>query len=143
MEFLAWKTKMKRSQEGQAIVEFCVIMPLLLILLVGMIEMGVLLYDKAVITNASREGARAGILNVNPKLDVAGIQSVVQNYCSGKLISFAGGSGLAVPVVTGYDPTPHTGDPLTVTVNYNYNFLLPFFARSSFSLQARTVMRYE
>jgi Flp pilus assembly protein TadG len=35
-------------------------------LLFGIIEFGIILYDKAMITNASREGARAGIVYSEP-----------------------------------------------------------------------------
>ena len=43
-------------------VELAIILPILLIVLFGLIEFGFILYDKAVITNASREGARQGIV---------------------------------------------------------------------------------
>ena len=49
------------SNRGQAIIEFAFVLPLLCIMILGIIEFGVLFYDKAVVTNASREGARAAI----------------------------------------------------------------------------------
>jgi hypothetical protein len=51
----------KLGQKGAAAVEFAVVLPLLVLLLFGSIEFGLLLYNQEVITNASREGARAGI----------------------------------------------------------------------------------
>ena len=45
-------------------VEFAIVLPLLLMLIFGMIEFSVMLYDKAMLTNATREGARFGILFV-------------------------------------------------------------------------------
>ena len=36
------------------------------------------MYDKAVVTNASREGARAGIVGTTTPLKTAGIDAVVQ-----------------------------------------------------------------
>ena len=53
---------MIRDEHGGSLVEFAVIAPLLFVILFGIIEFGILIYDKAVITNASREGARAGIV---------------------------------------------------------------------------------
>jgi Flp pilus assembly protein TadG len=53
------KTKMMiRDQNGGAAVEFAIILPLLIALLFGIVEFGLLLYNKQIITNASREGAR-------------------------------------------------------------------------------------
>jgi Flp pilus assembly protein TadG len=57
-----------KSQKGAAVIEFALILPILLLLLLGTIDGSLALYDKAVITNASREGARAGIVARNPKL---------------------------------------------------------------------------
>ena len=45
------------SQKGASLVEFALVLPLLMLILLGMIEFGLLLYNKQVITNASREGA--------------------------------------------------------------------------------------
>jgi Flp pilus assembly protein TadG len=47
-------------------VEFALIAPMLVVLIGGIIEFGILLFNQAVITNASREAARAGIVATNP-----------------------------------------------------------------------------
>ena len=81
----------RKSDSGVAIVEFAYIFPLLVMLLMGIIEMGFLLYDKAVITNASREGARVGIVAQN-RSDTAAInaeiQAAVNDYCLDRMISY-------------------------------------------------------
>lgn len=43
---------------GQALVEFAVIVPFLLVLVMGLIDLGMALQAKIAITNAAREGAR-------------------------------------------------------------------------------------
>ena len=50
------------SQKGASAVEFALVLPLLMLILFGIIEFGLLMYNKAMITNASREGARRGIV---------------------------------------------------------------------------------
>ena len=50
--------------------EFAIIAPLLFIILFGIIEFGILIYNKAMITNASREGARAGIVFSDPRIEM-------------------------------------------------------------------------
>lgn len=48
--------------------EFALVLPVLLLILFGIIEFGLVMFDQAVITNASREGARAGIVLKTPSL---------------------------------------------------------------------------
>ncbi len=50
--------KLKKSEEGQAIVEFALVLPLLLTILCGIIDFGWLFYNQLNLDNASREAAR-------------------------------------------------------------------------------------
>ena len=65
--------KPKNGERGASAIEFAVILPLLLVVLFGIIEFGFVLYNKAVLTNACREGARAGIVSAFPRLTRDGI----------------------------------------------------------------------
>ncbi len=159
------------SQKGASAVEFALILPLLMLILWGIIEFGLLLYNKQVITNASREGARAGIVAatsrvipgpvtppaagacVNPTVpaDPVSISCVVGQYCSNHLVSFSTTPTNPQVVVTGYAAAAAFGTNLTVTVSYNYQFLVfhnianAFWggSYSSIPLTAVTVMKYE
>jgi hypothetical protein len=53
--------KKRRRHGGTAAVEFALVLPVLLLLLFGIVEMSLLQYDLLVIANASREAARFGI----------------------------------------------------------------------------------
>lgn len=111
----------QQLQIGAAAVEFALILPILLLVFFGMIELSLALYDKAILTNASREGARAGIVLSSPKLTDAQIRTVVLNYTNGALISL--GSTTA-PTVTIEQSTPASfPNPLRVTVSYTYKGL--------------------
>jgi len=141
--------KTMRDRKGVAAVEFALILPLLVVLLFGIIEFGLLLYNKQVITNASREGARAGIVQA-PRLTVPQIRAVVNNYAKAYLITFAAS-----------DPGPQTlvpsgacttfGQDLIASVTYQYQFLifssviklLPGVFSSSITLTAQTDMKCE
>jgi len=83
---------------GGAVIEFVLVLPILLLILFGIIEFSVALYDKAVITNASREATRAGILSRNAPLTEAQIRQVALDYCADRLISF--GSNNTNPIVS-------------------------------------------
>ncbi|MCX5779944.1 MAG: pilus assembly protein [Firmicutes bacterium] len=52
-----WLKKI-RDQRGQALVEFALVVPLLLILMFGIIEFGMIYFDQLVISNAVRGTAR-------------------------------------------------------------------------------------
>ena len=137
--------KSPAQQRGAAVVEFALILPILLGLLVGGIDASLALYDKAVITNASREGARAGIMARNPQLSDAQIRQVVNQYAQSALVSL--GANPAQPTVLiqkgslGGDPT------LQVTVSYTFEgiglgSLFQSLGRP-WVLQASTEMVYE
>jgi Flp pilus assembly protein TadG len=134
------------EEKGASAVEFAIILPLLVVFLFGIIEFGIIFYDKAMITNASREGARKGIVFRDPRLSVSEIQSVVDNYSSGKMITF-GSSAAPVTTVPNGACVNHN-DQLTVNVTYQYDFLLiPNFLGgalpNSITLEAQTEMRCE
>jgi Flp pilus assembly pilin Flp len=116
------------DQRGASAVEFAIIMPLLVVFVFGIIEFSILFYDKAVVTNASREGARAGIVFSDPRLTDPEIRDVIYNYLDAKpdgtdprrLITFGPGVISIPPITQCTDP----GDELSVKVTYQYDFLL-------------------
>jgi len=132
------------DKRGVSAVEFAIVLPVLILFLFGIIEFSILFYDKAVITNASREGARAGIVYQHPnRVTESEIQQVVLNYCGDNLITFGETPSLTINTT----PGAAAGDPLTVTVRYGYQFLvLPNFITTltgGINLAATTVMRME
>lgn len=138
------KTTIK-NQRGVAAVEFALILFPLVLLVFGTIEFSTLLYDKAMITNASREGARAGIVYSYPDRIADGeIVNVINTYCSDHMISLGGDSSVSTTIT--WSGTA-SGDTLTVRVSYIYNFLVLPNLMTSLSdgllLQAETVMRLE
>ena len=135
---------MKKPRErGAAAVEFALILPVLVLILFGIIEFGLLLYDKQVITNASREGARAGIVQAATRPDSAAITSVVTNYASNYLVTFA--DGTVNPSVTlPMGACVSFGTSLKVSVTYQYTFLvLKNLGFTGPLLTANTTMRCE
>lgn len=144
--------KLKPRERGVAVVEFALVLPLLVLILFGIIEFSLILYNKAIITNASREGARSGILYRYPTPTTAQLQTlvsgVVNQYCQNRLISLGGSNTVRTTVI---QAGPNPGDPLTVRVDYNYRFLvLPNFVSSLMNyssqglpLRAETIMRME
>ena len=93
------------SDRGQAMVELALALPMMLVLIFGAVEFGTALYDKAVVTNASREGARAGIVATTPRLSNAGIHAVISKYSKTHLLNYKTGSAdTATTVITCQPP---------------------------------------
>ncbi len=137
-----------KSRAGSEIIEFALVLPLLMILIFGIIDFSIELYNKAVITNASREGARAGIVFQSPARSATELQTdvttVVNDYCKTYLITFGGPSSPVVDVSVTLDADGH--QQLTATVRYSYVFsVIPNFIPSitNPTLTATTVMRME
>jgi Flp pilus assembly protein TadG len=64
----------KRGESGQALVEFLIVVPILLLIFFGIVEVGAAWRTFQVITNTAREGARASVL---PNATEAGVRAIV------------------------------------------------------------------
>lgn len=115
-----------RRQTGTAAVEFALVLPLLLLIIFGIIEFSLALYDKALITNASREAARYGVVLSSPKKTQTEIHQRAQKYYCSQVITFAttkctdGGTDGDVTVVGAEGAS---GTQLSVTVKYTFTGL--------------------
>jgi Flp pilus assembly protein TadG len=129
-----------RGKEGAAAVEFAIVLNVLLLLLMGMMDFGHAWFIKQVITNASREGARAGVVYPHPVNEIPPkvIAAVASHLPEGMVTD-------TPPVVV--PGTGLTGDPLKVTVTYTktwwiINYFVPGLG-NSIQIEAQSVMRYE
>lgn len=64
----------KSSDSGQSLVEFALILPIFLLLLFGIIDLGRGVYAYNTIQNAAREGTRVAIVDQNKDVIVAEVQ---------------------------------------------------------------------
>lgn len=128
-------------QRGSAAVEFALLLPVLLLLVFGVIEMSLALYNKTVITQASREAARAGIVLATPRATDADISQHVSSHAQGVLVQL-GAPGQLTTLVDRSNPAQ-----LKVSVHYSYAGLLlgrlMGGADNNWVLSASTVMVYE
>jgi Flp pilus assembly protein TadG len=122
-------------------VEFALLLPMLVTLVGGMIEFGLALYFQGIITNASREAARAGIVIGIPRPTQGEITNVAQTYLTGAGVS----CGASCITVTGAQGS--SGSDLTVRVDLPYQFvLLPGFIEDfvgQITLSSTTTMKHE
>lgn len=126
-----------KDKRGIAAVEFALVLPVLLLLIFGIIEMGTAWYYRQMMVNASREGARLGALSAT-----GGTTDVASHVST--ILTESGFPAQFSVSATGVGGSP--GTLVTVQVDSNYNFpvlssLVP--AIGSVTLQAVTVMRHE
>jgi Flp pilus assembly protein TadG len=146
-----------RDQNGGAAVEFALILPLFILLIFGIIEFGLLLYNEQILTNACREGARAGIVVRSPtRLSNPEIITVVKNYAKKYLITFGSDTledaDIGLLTInndsTTFNPATDRctsfGCDLKVTFTYHYDFLvLAAFGFGQKTLNPVSIMKME
>lgn len=129
-----------KGQRGTALVELALVAPIIVTVLFGMVEFGLIVYSKGVIANASREGARYGVVLTSPRRTAADIEAQVRDYLDK--------SGFKEPVTVNVSGAGGTGGtPLAVRLLYTYHFqVLPNFIESitgALGLTAETAMLME
>jgi Flp pilus assembly protein TadG len=70
---------LNRSQRGAALVEFALLTPLLMLILIGLIEIGRFTYFAILVGNAAHAGAAYGAQDLKTAGDATGIQNAVLN----------------------------------------------------------------
>lgn len=128
-------------QRGVAAVEFAIVLPLLIFLFLGITEFGIAYYNKQVLTNASREGARVGIIH---NTEDATIKQVAYDYAKDRLIPYNNNfSPESINIIT-------SGEYIKVNAVFTYNYLVlsgfGFFGTNfgpNLDIVASTTMRME
>lgn len=113
--------RLRTSERGAELVEFAIAMPVMLLLMAGIIDFGLLFQSYEVTTNAAREGARLAILPGYQVNEYAVAKQRVADY-----MTTGGARG---PFTTDVTVVPLTvcgapGSGVRVTVNYTHNFLI-------------------
>jgi Flp pilus assembly pilin Flp len=114
-----------RGESGAAMVEFALVLPLLMTLVLGLMDFGKALNYWIDQTHLSNEAARWAVVNRNPGAD--GSQTL-QQYIKGQadsadLRDATNGASVCIDFPNG---APKVGDPVRVRIQYSYNWL-PFF----------------
>ena len=109
-----------RGEDGQAMVEFALILPIFLLILCGIIDFGWLFYNQLSLNNACREGARYAVVNT---AEGNGTQAIINHIENATTTVFANdGVRVDVEYTTPSDPT--AGD-VTVSMEADISFFTP------------------
>jgi Flp pilus assembly protein TadG len=132
----------RRGQEGQGMVEFALVLPFLLMIVLGIIQFGILFHNYLTLTDAVRAGARqAAVSRTDPDPEARAEARVRQS--ASKLQQ-----GSLQVAVDPWDPltsTPSWAQGGDVTVSATYPFSINILGITVFSgdLESRTTERIE
>lgn len=126
----------KNNKKGQALVETALVLPIILLILLGIIEFGLIFNSYLVVGNASREGARTAAVGATD----TEIRTLVGNVAT---------TLNAAKMTVSISPSQSVrkkGDEVSVTVVYDYNLMTPIISAiipGPLELTSRSVMRVE
>ena len=138
-----------RSDDGANLIEFALVLPLLLLVVLGIAEFGFIFQRYEVITNAAREGARLAVL---PGYTTPDVQARVASYTyAGRVPTTTSPvnptvlvENISIPVSGGRPPI--SAKRVTVTYTYTFQFLSAALFGSTYTtvpLSAVSEMRNE
>jgi hypothetical protein len=117
-------TEMLSAESGAALVEFVLVLPIFLVLLLGMFDFGKAFNYWIDGTHLSHEGARYAAVGKNPGPGGTLADSIKARADTNELES--GGTSVTSPMkvcVSFPDGTSRVGDPVEVSIEFTYNFL--------------------
>lgn len=130
-----WRARSGPDERGNALAEFALVLPLLMMLVFGMIEMGFALSAAQSIEAAAREGGRLASLQSTTTAEV--VDRVDQ-----ALVGVPLQSGPVVSVAPG-GCAGREGQPVTVTVTGWQQLSIPFVVDRQVELSSEAVFRCE
>jgi Flp pilus assembly protein TadG len=128
-----------RKERGQAMVEFALVLPLLMILLCGIVDFGWIFGNQLQANNACREAARA--CAIQSELPQSELQQLAETVISDRADTLCG----FCPVFVTVSQEPDT-DGISVSLTCQLPLLTPVTSRvigSTYTIHAKTVMRAE
>ncbi|MFT4572712.1 MAG: Flp pilus assembly protein TadG [Hyphomicrobiaceae bacterium] len=110
---MIWNLKKRnRNEKGMAAVEFALVLPVALLLVAAIIELGTGFYRQQILTGAVREASRMGTLASEPRLTQGEIADKVFVYLDNAGLD----GGTSAVTVTGAGGA--SGQPLTIEATY-------------------------
>ena len=104
-----------RKARGQALVEFSLVLPVIIVLILGIFDFGRAVFAYNAVSNAAREGMRVGIVNQNDAAIAAEAMAASTGMDPGSLnVTFTPCSG-----------TPALGCMAKVKVTYDWRAITP------------------
>jgi Flp pilus assembly protein TadG len=119
----------ENREAGVAVIEFALVAPILLVLLIGMLEFGKAFNYWIDETHLASSGARWAVVNNWPGKGTTGLAQYIQQQADTRELKTGGTTSVPTRarVCITFPPvghsTPQTGDPVKVTVSVSYHWL--------------------
>lgn len=129
--------RLKSKRKGQSLVETALVLPVLLIILTGIFDFGMLFNNYLMVSNASREGARTAVVGATDTEITTAVDTVAGSLDSTRL---------TITINPDQAAGRSRGDAITVTVKYQYKMITPIIAAivpGPIDLISSTTMRCE
>ncbi|WP_432357097.1 TadE/TadG family type IV pilus assembly protein [Sporosarcina sp. UB5] len=125
-----------KSQRGQALVETALLLPILLILLFGITDLGRVFHAYLTLDHAGREAARVAAIGADDAEIIDKIELATGSLNEDKLTHTISPQGKS---------NRPSGSEVTITLNYSIELLTPLISHLSgpIELENKTVMRVE
>lgn len=127
-----------RSERGQAAVEFALVAPILIALLLAIVQAGIAFNHYLAVTDAARAAARKAITARVSSLTIADIQQAAQSSSGG--LDLTGRVAVSDPTDPGFVTA---GSTVSVTVTYPYSINILGWAVASGNLTSTMQDRLE
>jgi Flp pilus assembly protein TadG len=111
----------RRGERGSALVEAAMVTPLILLIMVGIFEVGRAFQTWQVLTNAAREGARASVV---VGANAATVQALVKQYLADGQLPEAQNASVNVNQQASLVVNGETLGASEVTVDYPFDFII-------------------
>ncbi len=144
------RSKRQWVRRGQAMVEFALVIPIFLVVLLGIIETGRFIFNYEVLNNAAREGARYAIVHGSNSSCPSGPMPAYlgENWCdpSGAKVlervrtSAYGIDGTLVTTTVEWDPSNARESTVRVTATYTYSTLVPLLPLPPITVHAESTL---
>ncbi len=96
------KRLFKKDERGQAMVEFAIVLPLLLLILCGMLDFGWIYYNRYKVEDASYQGARYAFVSLTNQTegseDVGAVVTATESYVKKNLLKNSTGAKITVTI---------------------------------------------
>lgn len=131
------RLKCFKNKKGQSLVETALVLPIILLILTGIVDFGLLFNNYLIVSNASREGARSAVIGSTNEQIRAVVNTVAASLDSDKL---------TITISPDLPAGRSKGVAAAVTVEYEYSMITPIIAAivpGPFNLESSTTMRCE
>jgi len=138
--------ELHRDKKGQAMVEFALILPLLLFLLMTIFEFGNIFHSYLLVTSASREGARMGVVGQSETEITNRMHEICATLDTTKLEILTAPDLTDPDIAEKVEKGLYRGVSLTVQIKYEVPLITPllnYILPDPFPIQATSIMRIE